>query len=220
MNKILGFGEKVKGYNIPVLNEREIRAGAGILFFFLMVAIMNAALKMDFTLLKYFIMVFLADFIIRVFINPKFAPTLILGRFFVRKQVPEYVGAPQKKFAWVFGLILAITMLIHINILNGYSPITGIICMICIIFLFFEAAFGICLGCKFYKWYYKENAQYCPGEVCEIQDRHDIQKTSASQWLMVVGFAAYIFFTVWFLHDTFKQPVYDIFGLEKNIQEK
>jgi len=32
MSKIFQFGEKVEGYNIPVLNEREIRAGAGILF--------------------------------------------------------------------------------------------------------------------------------------------------------------------------------------------
>ena len=28
------FGENVQGYDIPVLNEREVRAGAGILFFF------------------------------------------------------------------------------------------------------------------------------------------------------------------------------------------
>ena len=33
MNKIIKFGEDVEGYNIPVLNEREIRASAGILFF-------------------------------------------------------------------------------------------------------------------------------------------------------------------------------------------
>lgn len=32
MNKIIKFGENVEGYNIPVLNEREIRASAGILF--------------------------------------------------------------------------------------------------------------------------------------------------------------------------------------------
>lgn len=32
MNKIIRFGEDVEGYNIRVLNEREIRAAAGILF--------------------------------------------------------------------------------------------------------------------------------------------------------------------------------------------
>ena len=34
MNKAKQFGETVEGYNIPVLNEREIRASAGILYFF------------------------------------------------------------------------------------------------------------------------------------------------------------------------------------------
>jgi hypothetical protein len=29
------FGENVEGYSIPVLNEREIRGGAGILFLFM-----------------------------------------------------------------------------------------------------------------------------------------------------------------------------------------
>lgn len=32
MNRIIKFGEDVEGYNIPVLNEREVRAAAGILF--------------------------------------------------------------------------------------------------------------------------------------------------------------------------------------------
>ena len=32
MSKIIKFGEDVQGYSIPVLNEREIRAAAGILF--------------------------------------------------------------------------------------------------------------------------------------------------------------------------------------------
>ena len=32
--KNIKFGETVKGYDIPVLNEREVRAAAGILFIF------------------------------------------------------------------------------------------------------------------------------------------------------------------------------------------
>jgi hypothetical protein len=36
------FGETVKGYKIPVLNEREIRASAGILFLFMFIAILIA----------------------------------------------------------------------------------------------------------------------------------------------------------------------------------
>ena len=39
------FGETVAGYNIPVLNEREIRASAGILFLFMFIAIMFIAIR-------------------------------------------------------------------------------------------------------------------------------------------------------------------------------
>ena len=101
------FGETVPGYNIPVLNEREVRASAGILLAFISVSIMRVAFVGDFQMLKFFVITFIADFIIRVFVNPKFSPTLILGRLMVSNQVPEYVGAAQKRFAWIIGLSLA-----------------------------------------------------------------------------------------------------------------
>ena len=98
MNTIIRFGEDVEGYNIPVLNEREIRASAGILFLFMLISLMLVIVKTDFLLIKYVITMFLTDFIIRVFVNPKFSPSLIIGRLIVRNQVPEYVGAQQKSF--------------------------------------------------------------------------------------------------------------------------
>lgn len=209
MNKLFKFGEDVEGYEIPVLNEREIRATAGILFVFAFTAILLAILKGNFLLLKYFIISFLLDFIIRVFINPKFSPTLIIGRLIVRRQVPEYVGAAQKKFAWIIGLILGITMFILVVLVNSYSAITGMICLICLIFLLFESAFGICLGCLVYGWVKGKKAQYCPGEVCEIKDRHDIQKTSWLQLLIVMVFLTFIVFSVILLNDVFSvKPEY------------
>ena len=35
----LKFGEDVKGFDIPVLNEREVRAAAGILFLLMFISI-------------------------------------------------------------------------------------------------------------------------------------------------------------------------------------
>ena len=212
MNKIIKFGEDVEGYNIPVLNEREIRAAAGILFLLMFISIMNAATQQNFTLLKYAIVIFLTDMLIRVFINPKFAPTLILGRLIVRNQVPEYVGAAQKKFAWIIGLFLAVVMLVLQIMLNTFSPITGLICMICLVFLFFESAFGICFGCKFYSIFYKEKAQYCPGEVCDVKSRQEIQKTSKVQLLIILGFIAYIVLTVTLFQDNFSVQPTALFG--------
>ncbi len=84
MNKIIQFGENVEGYDIPVLNEREVRASAGILFLLLIISIFPINYEGDFFMVKYVVTLFLTDFIIRVLINPKFSPTLILGRLFVR----------------------------------------------------------------------------------------------------------------------------------------
>jgi len=214
LNKIVKFGEDVEGYNIPVLNEREIRAAAGILFLMMFISILVVILKGDFLLLKYAVVIFLTDIVIRVFVNPKFSPSLIIGRLVVRNQVPEYVRAAQKKFAWIIGVALALTMFILLVVVNSYSPITGIICLICLIFLFFESAFGICLGCKFYSMVYKEKAQYCPGEVCDVKSKQDIQKTSWVQLLIVSGFIAYIVLTVFLFNNNFNKKPYDLFGIE------
>ena len=213
MKKTIQFGEKVEGYNIPVLNEREIRAAAGILFLMMFIAILVVIFKGDFTMLKYAVVIFLADILVRVFINPKFSPSLIIGRMIVRNQTPEYVGAQQKKFAWIIGLTLSATMFIFMVVVNSYSPVTGIVCLICLVFLFFESAFGICLGCKFYSLFYKEKAQYCPGEVCDAKSKHDIQKTSIVQLFIILAFIGFVFLTAYLFNDDFSKHPYDIFGV-------
>jgi len=218
--KIIKFGEDVEGYDIPVLNEREIRASSGILFLLLFIALMLIIFKGNFMLIKYGITVFLTDFLIRVFINPKYSPTLIIGRMIVRNQVPEYVGARQKKFAWKIGVALATIMFVFMVVVNSYSPITGITCLICLIFLFFESVFGICLGCKFYPLFFKDKVQYCPGEVCDVKSKQDIQKISGVQMLIVFGLVAYIILTVILFNNNFSKKPHNLFGIESTTHAK
>jgi len=209
-NKTIQFGENVEGYSIPVLNEREIRAAAGILFLFMFISIMIVIFTGDFLMLKYMITIFLADMLIRVFVNPKFSPTLILGRMIVSKQTPLYVGAPQKKFAWAIGIILSSVIFFLLIIVNSFSPITGIICMICLLFLFFETAFGICIGCKLYGLFHKEKAQYCPGEICDVKSKQDIQKISKTQVLILFGLITYVFLAIYLFNDNFSVAPSDL----------
>ena len=216
MSKVIQFGENVEQYNIPVLNEREIRAAAGILFLATFLSLMLILFKNNFLMIKYVITLFLTDFIIRVFINPKYSPTLIIGRLIVSNQVPEYVGARQKKFAWRIGLALSATMFLFIVIINSYSPVTGVVCLICLVFLFFESAFGICLACKFYSLMYKERTQYCPGEVCDAKAKQQIQKTSGVQLLILTGFIIYIFITAFLFNKQLSKKPYDLFGIFGN----
>lgn len=190
MRERLTFGESVPGYEIPVLNEREIRAAAGILLVMMLFAIQRVIYTWDFVMLKYVSVIFLADILLRVLISPRFAPTLILGRLIVRKQTPEYVGAAPKKFAWWIGAALGGTMFVSLVLFNTHSPITGILCLICQVFLFFESAFGICLGCKVYPLVMRKKPQYCPGEVCDVKLRQPIQKTSSAQVMALLAFVA------------------------------
>jgi hypothetical protein len=220
MKKIIKFGEDVEGYDVPVLNEREIRAAAGILFLATFISLMFILFNGNFIPIKYVIILFLTDFIIRVFINPKYSPTLILARLIVRNQTPEYVGAPQKKFAWIIGVILSATMFVFFIIINAYGPVTGIICLICLIFLFFESAFGICLGCKFYPLFFKNKVQYCPGEVCDVKQKQDIQKTSKAQFFVLLAFIAFTLLLVYLLNDRFSEKPHDMMGGNKTEQTK
>jgi hypothetical protein len=168
MSKLFGFGERIDGYAIPVLDEREVRAAAGILFFFALVSFMNSWLMGNFRLTQIFVVAFLMDFTVRIFVNPRYAPSMILGRIAVRKQAPEWTGAPQKRFAWSVGLILAVLMFYLIVIENVIGPINLFVCAACLTLMFFESAFGICLACKVYHLFTPNTAQHCPGGVCEI----------------------------------------------------
>jgi hypothetical protein len=188
MSAILEFGDTVEGYAVPVLNERAVRAGAGILFFVAIVAFMNAWLMGNFQPTRVFVVAFLIDFAVRIFINPRYAPSLIVGQWMVRRQESEWTGAPQKRFAWAIGFVLALIMLYLVVLNNVIGPINLVVCAICLILLFFETAFGICIGCKIYNLFNREKAQLCPGGVCEVPPA-STPGTSMMRVVIVVLFA-------------------------------
>lgn len=180
------YGEKVEGYSIRVLNEREARAGAGILFALGILSLNNAVMLGHIIVTQFFISFFLFDFIMRV-INPNYSPSLLLGRFFVQNQIPEYVGASQKRFAWSIGLILAIPMFYMIIINPIMNPIKVVICIICLLLLITESAFSICLGCKIYNLVKKDKAIYCPAGVCETRIKEPIQRFNLAQKIITIS---------------------------------
>lgn len=186
----MAFGEMVEGYDVPVLNEREARAGAGILFLVALVAFMHAWLEGNFTLVRMVVVGFFLDFVLRVLVSPRLAPSLIVGRFFVRNQKPELVGAAQKRFAWALGLALATAMMVLFVVMGIRGPITMLICVLCLLLLFFETAFGICLGCLMWNAFMKTPPELCPGGVCEVRERTAIQQVSALQGGALAAFVA------------------------------
>jgi Domain of unknown function (DUF4395) len=165
-HSILPFGETLDGYSVPVLNERAVRAAAGILFFLAMFTFMHAWLLGNFGPTRLFIIGFLFDFSIRLFVSPKYSPSLIVGQWLVRKQAPEYTGAAQKAFAWAIGFVLSLLMF-YLMVLNQHiGPLNLVVCGVCLILMWFETSAGICIGCKMYNFFAKDPAQLCPGNTC------------------------------------------------------
>lgn len=151
------FGTVVPGLLIhgkpapyPVLNERAIRAGAGIMFALGLFAFFHAFYLNDYLYLQIFVTIFFVDFFLKVLIGTRFSPISQIANFLVRKQSPEYVGAVQKRFAWSIGLVLSGTMLL---LVFGFGIIGWpnlAICGLCLTFMFLESAVGVCVGCLIY----------------------------------------------------------------------
>ncbi|MFA5454285.1 MAG: DUF4395 domain-containing protein [Sulfurimonas sp.] len=194
------YGEDVAGYEIPVLNEREARAAAAILFVGAFLGLVNGVMLGTAVFSKYFVTFFAIDFTMRI-IQPRYVPSLMLGRFFVQNQRPEYVGAVQKRFAWTLGFILAWPMFYYLVIDFQPNPLKVFVCLICMALLFFEAAFSICLGCKIFEWLKRKDPKYCPGGVCEMKIKEPIQRFSLAQKIILIativtmGYGIYAYFT-------------------------
>jgi len=149
---------------------------------------------------QFFIGFFTLDFLIRV-IQPRYSPTLLLGRLFIQNQRPEYVGATQKRFAWGIGLLLAIPMFYLLVIDFQPHPFKIPVCVLCLVLLFLESAFSICVGCKLFGLFKKDPVTHCPGGICEIRAKEPIQTFNLAQKIITVvvisalSFGLYSYFT-------------------------
>ena len=143
MTKLLAFGEDIAGYPVRVVNERAVRAGAGILFALAMMSFMNAYLLGNYQPTRLFVIVFLIDMSLRM-LNPRWSPSMIVGKWVVRNQTPEWVGAPQKRFAWGLGIALGLVMLNLMVLHQTMGPMNMLVCGSCLTLMFFESASTTC----------------------------------------------------------------------------
>ena len=77
-----------------------------------------------------------------------------------------------KRFAWSIGLVLSVVMFVLVVILKVMAPIKIAICLFCLSLIYFEAVFGICVGCMLYAFITKQPTKYCPDSVCEITQKN------------------------------------------------
>jgi len=195
MSKIFQFGQDIAEYDFKVINERDARASAGVMFLLGILSLFSFILSKNLFWAELFSITFIIEFIVRVFINPVYAPYMLLGSFIVSNQEPEWVEAKPKKFAWVLGVILGLIMAYFI-INNIISPIRLLTCVLCLILLFLESAFSICLGCIVYKKLNKKLYK-CPGGVCEVSQKRSIK----GRFLVLLAFVAIFDATYYGLKD-------------------
>lgn len=164
----------------PVVNEREIRASAGLMFAVGISVMWYIRGTGDYVPMYYVVPMFWLEFFLKTVFSPRTSIFGFLTAWMVQRQRPEYVGAIQKRFAWGLGLLMATAMMIVAVFLGirGWAPF--LICMTCLVFMWMESALGICVGCKIYSWLLQkgwlpepEHRPACPGGVCSIRKRSD-----------------------------------------------
>lgn len=184
-NFLTEYGERVPGYDVTVINEREARAAAGILFMLGLCVIFVGIGYNHIIVARVYLAFLWVDFTARV-INPKYAPSMLLGKFVVRNQAPEYVGGLQKRFAWSLGWLISLPMLYWFVFHWDITFYKVMICVLCLSLMFLESAFAVCVGCIIYKWIIREDPKHCPGGVCEIRKKDPIQKFNPVQGFIAI----------------------------------
>ncbi|MBK9149982.1 MAG: DUF4395 domain-containing protein [Saprospiraceae bacterium] len=183
MNISANFGERIEGYDYPVINEREARASAGIMFLLGMFSLFTVYLQRTLFWAELFSITFVIEFIVRTLLNPGLAPYMLLGKLIVSQQTPEWVEARPKHFAWSLGLLLGIIMTFYI-VFDIISLIRLAICWICLFLMFVESAFGICLGCHLYQ-VFRTKPLNCPGGICDTLPKRGF---NPQNWMVLAVF--------------------------------
>lgn len=202
MDKIFEFGQKIDKYDFKVINERDARASAGIMFLLGTITLFAFLMSRNLFWANLFTITFIIEFFIRIFINPRFAPYMVLGSLIVSNQEADWVEASPKKFAWILGVILGIIMTYFI-VFNIMTPARLLTCLLCLFLLYMESVFGICLGCIIYK---KLNIKLykCPGGVCEMPK----QKNSLVPKFSIILLYIAVFYALFYGLKTYKYDGY------------
>ena len=177
---IFSFGEMNGEHGYKTLDERAMRGSAGLMLLVAVVAFIYGFIIKKYGVLPYLSGFLVLNFAIGVFINPKFSPTVFISKLMVRKQVVLPIGAIQKRFAWTLGLVLSTAIFLMSLKLVGdvtwFDPVC-MLCLICLLFLFLETAFGICVGCQTYFLAIRlklikrpEVTPNCMGDSCNIEN--------------------------------------------------
>jgi len=175
---VFSFGEVSQERGYKVLDERTMRGSAGVMLLLAVIAFINGFILKNYIAIPLLVGFMALNFAIGLFINPRFSPTVLIARLMTWRQSDLPIGAIQKKFAWSLGLFLTTTIFVLSFFLlknDAFFDPVCMLCVLCLLFLYLESAFGICVGCQIYhlalRWKLikaPEVAPNCMGDSCEI----------------------------------------------------
>ena len=173
---------------VVLLNERAVRARAGLLFLIplillfiridhgnhdqLIVETVNRTIierTYDHTFAHSLIFFVMYEMLVAMFVKTShFSFTSMLGVLFTRRQTPIYQPMRPKIFAWFIGLVLAILCQISLYY-TVMQSIAFYFLAACLLFMWLESVCGICVGCKIYNLFVRMGLVEKVCDVCHIK---------------------------------------------------
>jgi hypothetical protein len=174
---IRGLTQDGREVRAGVFNENQVRGAAGLMMVLGAVAFVYAYFAAFYLPIKFVTVIFFIDFLIRVTAGINFSPTGIVAHWMTRRELPHWVSAKPKRFAWSIGLVMSFAMVLITNGgIRGALPLT--ICLMCLALMWMEAVLGLCLGCEIHRqlvrrgWIQRDEAyEVCTNGVCAIEPR-------------------------------------------------
>ncbi len=176
----MSFGVFIEGKKFRVVDERVMRLNALFILMIAGAAFYNGFVINNFAVLPFIVGAVWLNFIIGLFINLNYSPTVALANLILGKEIKKPIGAIQKKFAWGLGLTLSSVILglsIFLQFYPGLFNTVCLLCLICLAILILEAAFKVCMGCELYftaidwkliKKPKPDERPNCMGDSCEV----------------------------------------------------
>ena len=157
------------GHNFPVVNERSVRASAGLMLLLGVFGWFELLYTGSQSTLRLFAIVFIFELAIRILLGVRWAPVLMIGAFLVRKQSAEWSELRPKETAWIIGMLYASVACFAVAWVPGLPSWAMLAtCGVCLLLLFFESAIGFCLGCWLHTRFSKTPPQLCPSGACRV----------------------------------------------------
>ena len=157
------------GHDFAVVNERSVRASAGLMLLFGLYGWFELYFTGDQSTLRTFAILFIFELAIRIALGVRWAPLLLLGAFLVRKQSAEWSELRPKETAWMIGLVYASAACFAVGWIPGWPNWAMLAsCGVCLALLFFESAIGFCLGCWLHSRFAKTPPKLCPSGACKV----------------------------------------------------